>query len=559
MDKTMKQKLLDAIGRVYEKSEACDLSKDFFKQIHPTLLLLSEYFRVPTSQSFFIAIIFAMNYHGRRIDFNDLIRHFNCNPMKLLSFSDDIEALLQADILVRERTRRRRNTISSNDEYRVSERITEAILKNQPMPTPAEKQCKDIVDLFEMVAQLAEDKEEQLHGSSGLFFRIKELLDTNMHFPFIEWLNKGQFENPDLMLFLLVIWNTLSGKRSSDMGNLTGMMFDNPADKVRYMQKIVALDNELMAQELLEIEEGSFFNDLEVRLSEKSLSMLEKAGLKLFSKKKRHKDIIDPATIAERKLIFNCDEARQVSMLEQVLKEDQYIATITRLKDKNLPPGIVSIFHGAPGTGKTETVLQLARKCGREICKVDISQSKSMWFGESEKIVKRIFTHYGEYAKECDRKPILLFNEADAIFSIRKDPGSSNVAQTENTIQNIILEELENFDGIFIATTNMIRNLDPAFERRFLFKIEFHKPGKEARADIWKLKLPGLRDDEYNTLAENFTLSGGQIDNICRKYEIHAVLYNTTGSFDKIMEFCREETLEQATYNPVGFRGNGRA
>lgn len=197
MEKTIKQKLLDAIGRVYEKSEGCDLSKDFFKQIHPTLLLLSEYFRVPTSQSFFIAIIFAMNYHGRRIDFNDLIRHFNCNPMKLLNFSEDIEALVQADILTRERSRRRRSTMSANDEYRVSERITEAILKNQPMPSPTEKQCKDLVDVFDMVAQLAEDREEQMLSTAGLFFRIKELLDNNMHFPFIEWLNKGQFENPD--------------------------------------------------------------------------------------------------------------------------------------------------------------------------------------------------------------------------------------------------------------------------------------------------------------------------------------------------------------------------
>ena len=68
----------------------------------------------------------------------------------------------------------------------------------------------------------------------------------------------------------------------------------------------------------------------------------------------------------------------------------------------------------------------------------------------------------------CKVKPILLFNEADAVFSKRKDVNNGNVAQTENAIQNIILEEMENLDGILIATTNLADNLDGAFERRFV-------------------------------------------------------------------------------------------
>jgi SpoVK/Ycf46/Vps4 family AAA+-type ATPase len=73
---------------------------------------------------------------------------------------------------------------------------------------------------------------------------------------------------------------------------------------------------------------------------------------------------------------------------------------------------------------------------------VEISQSKSMWFGESEKLVKKIFRDYIELHKMLDLAPILLFNEADAILSSRKTNSQSSVSQTENAIQNILLEEL---------------------------------------------------------------------------------------------------------------------
>ena len=105
-------------------------------------------------------LLFAMNYQGRRVDFNDLIRYFECNPMKLLAYNEDFEALVNEGILSRERSRRRRNVMNGNEEFRVSEAITEAILKNKPMPVMADTTCNDIVDLLEHVVQLVDDREE---------------------------------------------------------------------------------------------------------------------------------------------------------------------------------------------------------------------------------------------------------------------------------------------------------------------------------------------------------------------------------------------------------------
>jgi len=120
-------------------------------------------------------------------------------------------------------------------------------------------------------------------------------------------------------------------------------------------------------------------------------------------------------------------------------------------------------------------------------------------------------------------------------------------------VQNIILEELENFDGILIATTNLANNLDTAFERRFLFKIQFHKPNTTVRAKIWRSKLPFLDISNCKLLADKFDFSGGQIDNILRKHEIYEIIHGEKVDLEKLMVFCSEETIGN-NYLRIGFK-----
>jgi SpoVK/Ycf46/Vps4 family AAA+-type ATPase len=184
---------------------------------------------------------------------------------------------------------------------------------------------------------------------------------------------------------------------------------------------------------------------------------------------------------------------------------------------------------------------------------VDISQSKSMWFGESEKRIKEIFSNYKDYIEESEITPILLFNEADAIFSKRKDVSSSAVAQTENAIQNIILQEMENLKGILIATTNLVDNLDKAFERRFLFKIEFKKPELSVRQSIWQSMIADLTEKDAQTIASRFDFTGGQIENIARKRTVELVLSGIEPNIDKLISFCQEELINDAATTKIGF------
>jgi SpoVK/Ycf46/Vps4 family AAA+-type ATPase len=264
--------------------------------------------------------------------------------------------------------------------------------------------------------------------------------------------------------------------------------------------------------------------------------------------------LILPKDIGAKELFYNTSEAAQIDKLKPMLEEEKYHELVSRLQSKNLPVGLNVLLFGAPGTGKTETALQLARFSGRQLIKIDISKTKSMWFGESEKIVKKIFSDYKEYASSQDLAPILLFNEADAILSSRGNIGSSNTKQTENAIQNILLEELENFKGIFIATTNLVKNLDPAFDRRFLFKVEFSKPGIQQRSLIWQSKLDFITGSDAAILADSFELSGGQIDNVARKCEINFVLNGEVPNLDQLMNYCSEESVvSKGTKKAIGF------
>ncbi len=176
--------------------------------------------------------------------------------------------------------------------------------------------------------------------------------------------------------------------------------------------------------------------------------------------------------------------------------------------------------------------------------KVDIEATKNMYYGESERLIKNIFDRYKNLISSSSaREPILYINECDGILSRRIDI-SSTLSQTQNSVQNLLLEGLESIkQGIVLATTNLTQNLDPAFERRFLFKVQLNLPDTQTKILIWKDKISGLEDGDYKWLAENFDFSGGQIENITRKVVLNQVLSGCLPNILQLRKFCEEESI----------------
>jgi AAA+ superfamily predicted ATPase len=173
------------------------------------------------------------------------------------------------------------------------------------------------------------------------------------------------------------------------------------------------------------------------------------------------------------------------------------------------------IFYGPPGTGKTVTAMGLAKTLKKPILSFDCSKILSMYVGESEKNVRKIFDDFRDLSAKAKVEPILLLNEADQFLSSRTEGAGSSADKMHNQMQNIFLEQIERFEGILIATTNLLENIDKAFSRRFNFKIEFKKPDADQRLRLWQLMLPEGADYEEGfdvNILSSASLTGGQIE-----------------------------------------------
>ncbi len=238
-------------------------------------------------------------------------------------------------------------------------------------------------------------------------------------------------------------------------------------------------------------------------------------------------------------------------MLYKILTDEGLKNVQSKLQKNSLHVGVCCILYGEPGTGKTEVVKQLAKKTGRPLLMLEVADIKSMWYGESESKLKQFFTNYKILVRNSEVCPILMLNECDQLLSSRVNV-KRTIDQTANALQNILLNEIENLEGVLIATTNRIDSLDSAFMRRFLYKVKLEKPTLETRKKILKDKMNFLSDKQVAVLAEKFPdLTGGQIENITRKYYMNMVLYETPTKLSEIEEYAAEEQVE--TRNKLGF------
>ena len=181
--------------------------------------------------------------------------------------------------------------------------------------------------------------------------------------------------------------------------------------------------------------------------------------------------------------------------------------------------GLSCLFAGPPGTGKTMMASVLAKSVGRELYRVDLSQVVSKWIGETEKNLATLFD-------EAQRaQVILLFDEADSLFSTRTEVSSSN-DRFANMEINYLLQRMETFDGMTILTTNMAESIDAAFKRRIRYRVEFPFPDAPLRESLWRSMFPPeaevAADIDFADLAQRFDLAGGSIKSAVVRAAVYA-------------------------------------
>lgn len=538
--------LITSVEHIVDLAKDSKLSSEFFSQVDCYIKYVSKKQDITDNQSVLLAL-FMDKYEDDHITISELAECVDCRPTRMLRYVEDLNELEKRGFI---RCCKGELCIT----YRVPREVVDAFQKNEKyeLPNISGLSC---VDMFGVLENIFDMRDRDELSYSATMQRVNDLFEANKHLEYVQKLKSFNLSDEDKILIVFMSHELINTR--FDFVNIRELedLFDNTRQFTIIRNAIKSASSELLKRGLIEfsIEDG-LANGGTIRLTtETKNALLRELNFSLTQVKRE--DILKADAIVCKKLFYNDKVSKLVTELCELLDDTKYKEIRERMKEKGFRCGFTCLFYGEPGTGKTETALQLARQTGRDILQVNLAEIKSKWVGESEKNIKLLFDNYRAYVKQCERTPILLFNEADGIISKRREGDNNAVDKMENTIQNIILQEMETLDGILIATTNLTQNMDNAFERRFLYKIRFDKPDANVRQNLWLTMMPTIPEFDAQKLADIYDFSGGQIENISRKASINAILHGEeSNTLSSLIDYCNEERIQNhSTPRKVGF------
>jgi hypothetical protein len=551
--------LIKHIESIAVKARDCKFSPEFFNEVMNDADEISLYLQCNEIQAIFFSIIFNLNFRSASVSLDDIADYLDCSPVTVVAYMDDLDTLTSLKILRKfsdSDGRISRYSFSlDKHKYYVNSEVLE-YLSLQKVFTAPKAVNLDMYELLEEANKFLELRDNNMLTFDEMTIEIDNLLEDNRSLEFVKQLRRQRImSGSDMIIMLYLCHGFIEDEMELDLGRILRVLIPEMKKRLNFKRMLLHGRSDLVLKNLVSFEEGGYMSDRSLKLTDRAIELFFGEDRLLFQKKgiSKRMALLLAEEIQEKKLFFSKEEEQKLEFLGQALSLEYYQGLCDRMKENGLPQAFTILMYGTPGTGKTESVFQLARRTGRDIKQVVISETKSKWFGQSEKLIKEVFDEYRQMVENMKVTPILLFNEADAIFSRRRELGNHTVDQTENAIQNIILQEMENMKGILIATTNLTENLDKAFERRFLQKIRFSNPDVDTRERIWMDKISILLISEVECLARKFQLSGGQIENVARKYQMKLILQGIAPGLEEIEGFCREEFLQQLDLGKIGF------
>ena len=535
--------ILDVLEKLIDISQNSQLDFDKMKDSKSLLNYCCKTLDINNIQAIFFALI--VNFGSdESTTTTELAQHLGCRHIRVMRNLKEIEGLVEKGYIATTRP----------GCYRVPSYVINDLKENQRY-VPKSKSGLTIRQLLSELDNIISLREDDEIDFESFYAELSRLMEANRHLHFADkilsivqedqktWLpmlvylcTEYIFYNNDLSLYDI---NEIYDKHSSKLVKHYLMLSFSPLQSKKIIENTFS---------------DGFANRESYKLTETAKNeLLKELDIKVIEDKNPNR--LQHELIAAKKLFYNPKEELRVKQLSEILEQENFNKIIKNLESNNLRKGFTCLFYGAPGTGKTETVYQTARKTKRDIIQINIANIKSMWVGESEKNIKKFFDSYRTTVSKSEVAPILLFNEADAIITKRQAGAERAIDKMENSLQNIILQEMENLNGILIATSNLVENMDKAFERRFLYKIKFEKPETNIKEKIWKSMLPSATEEQITQIAKQYDFSGGQIENIARKITINNVLTNSTNIDQTILEqFCEDEFLDlRKNKKNVGF------
>lgn len=527
---------LENISRAAVKSE---LNLNALAKAQGDIDAIASFLGITNAQTVLFAVIADLSLQ-RTVTLEGLARHFDCSVLRLVTYMKETEYLEKKGFVKRLIRRKGRRPSYNDIGFTVPAFVIDALLQGDTAKLEAATRF-DLPAFLKQITDLIDEREENTIGTAQVLEEAGFLIAANKQLPFVSYVDNGLKSMLSKCAVFAFSFVRLKGQASVDFESFANSLFDDLSQQLEFCQELASGRHELVKAGYIKLIASEFDGEKSASLSPRTARELYHSYPNLLKPENDRSGLIGYRSLKNKNLLFSPELQEQLDLLEDIMKPAKFRSYCRQLKRNGLSSGITAVFSGEPGTGKTEEVYQLARRTKRSIMMVDLSQMRSKWFGESEKRVRQLFDEYEAVRKASIVEPILFINEADGLLTKRIDLSASNEAsdRVTNTMQNVLLQALENFEGILIATTNLTGNLDRAYERRFSLRLNFPRPDKYIRASIWKEKLPGLTNEEARLLGERFEISGGEIDNHVRQVLVHKVLRKEGDLFATLNEKCK--------------------
>lgn len=532
--------LLDDFETIYEASYESEFQEIRLQNCSEALERAAGFFKCSRQQALLLALLVTRNFLNEENTVKELLDYLGLKPSQAMHINMLLKEFVEKDWV--KPTEDIRYTPFTA--YQLSKPFIQFVVTGSWKAT-RKKAIRSSFDLLDRFGNLIAKRSNGNQNYHDFKKEVNKLIGRHQKQAVCKFIRDNKLTELDALLLLSYCYFFYVGEEETSIDYMFNRI--NPGNEEMFFirQQFKRRQGKLFSLELITAEEGKgHFLGIEYRLTDDAIrAFISKDYIPIQEVDSAYLQAIFPQSIHGRKLFYDEMVQQQINRVENLLTGDNFNLFTERMKAKGMKPGLTIILYGQSGTGKTETVYQLAKKSGRTVLLVNVSSLKSKWVGDNEKNIKKLFTEYREMTKNAATTPILLFNEADAIFGKRQE-GGDRIDKMENAVQNILLQELEDFEGIFIATTNLESNLDTCFDRRILYKVKYGEPSAEMRAAIWREKFPQLTEDLIHRISKEFKLTGGNINNILKKVEVDYLLdqdHQITESY--LFQLAKEEIM----------------
>ena len=570
INKDMAVKLCNSIELVYNSaSEIKSVKEDDYEAIIEHFEIIGDFFKINDKLGVLI-LCYLINRRlvkGKSyITLNELMSAFECSLVDSISINEQLEYFRKNKMLI---SSKKSYGKKEDIEYSLTQNTLNAVLKgdSEILNDKKEQSFTAFLNLFHSVVYDNELDDEDVSTE------LSVLMDEFDKLEEIKYLKGERLCPEELAIYLFVVARqSIFGDTKVSMERIFRVAINDNFSKYYYQNEIIEKRSPLLLNDLVQFAADEFMNFLQITdKTVKALNLVEKKSNKQFTTGTDLVTLIMPDQIKYQEgMVY--EDSLNIDFLDQLISEDGYIKAINRLEEEGVQTKqVVCMLSGLSGTGKSQTIRNLAAKYNRPILQVNLSQVKDAFVGKSEANVFEIFQCYKRSLRHFEQfktidgikagpygTSILYLDEIDSLIPKRSTNGeSSSVGNMYSNMVGIFLTELEKVNGIVLLATNLPGAIDTSFHRRINFKFHFGSFSKQNQVRTLQLYFKDFAPDVLEEVASNAELTPGNIVNIRKAYVLESIFkdFNTENEKKGLLSDLvdRELILKQPNRNPIGF------